>query len=126
MKPKIYRDDFWGDMANIFLMAPVYRKPVSEAVTERTANGYYPEKPPVRPEPEPTPKVKPVVLHQPHKCPKYDWEYDDNGNRVPEDTLVSCPECGQWWMMLGKRMKALDPFERIQVKLYLKLKKLGF
>jgi hypothetical protein len=123
VKPKIYRDDFWGDVANALLLAPPYRKPVqplSEKVEERLAHKkkYVP--------PPPPPKIKPVVLHQPHKCSKYDWEYDDDGNRVPEDTLVSCPECGQWWMMINKNMKSLDPFERVQVRLYLKLKKLGF
>ena len=27
IRPAVERDDFWGDMANTFLLRPVYRKP---------------------------------------------------------------------------------------------------
>jgi len=108
--PKIQVDSFMGDLANTLLLAPVYREPKRPLQQEVEDHLAYKEK--YYPVPERKPKAKAIEVFRPHDCPKDDWEYDEHGNRVPNDTIVRCPDCNVVWVMENRHMREMTFIEQ--------------
>jgi hypothetical protein len=97
VKPKIYRDDFWGHLANALLLAPPYIKPTKSLQQEAEERLEYKRQvmtalPVPDPLPEPPPVEQPKAIYQIHYCETDSWE------KPGYETIVECPTCKKWWL----------------------------